>query len=344
MGERSLRCSLPEIPVLDVGPDFPYETLVREEARARALLDDATHQVPRRALQALDAVSRRWLERHANPYLPEISFIARRLRRPGAYFLSVMYEWGCTCQVAPSPESASAILLRVLDWRTPGLGRHVIAARVKSRAGAFVTLTWPGYTGVLQGLAPGRFAAALNQAPMRRPIGLYALDWAANRARVWRMPYPMPAHLLREVFETAATFSEARRLLSQRPISSPAIFSLTGTSPREAVIIERTELRARQHEGCATAANHWQAYGWHGTARGIDSCGRSRLMRAGTRKGVAFDPSFPWLTRPVLNPLTRLAMAADARTGMLMAQGFEREAPATAPLELHELRELQGKL
>src|SRR6185503_10125388 len=77
--------------------------------------------------------------------------------RPGAYFLSVNYEWGCTCRVAPSPEGKSARLVRVLDWVTEGLGRYVIAARVAGEAGPFVTLTWPGYTGVLQGMAPGRF-------------------------------------------------------------------------------------------------------------------------------------------------------------------------------------------
>src|SRR5687768_10372991 len=190
----SLTSALPPIPVHEVGPAFPLETLVLEEQRAHALLDAATRYVPRAALAALDAVSRRWLAKWSNAHLAEIDAIARRLGRPGAYFLSVNYEWGCTCRVGPAPDGRTARLVRVLDWRTPGLGRHVVAAQVAGRSGSFVTLTWPGYTGVLQAMAPGRFAAALNQAPMRVPTSVYPLDWAANRARVWPMPHPTPAH------------------------------------------------------------------------------------------------------------------------------------------------------
>ena len=46
----------------------------------------------------------------------------------------------------------------------------------------------------------------------------------------------------------------------------------------------------------------------------------------------SFSP--PWLTRPILNWNTRLAMVADAREGRLVAQGYETTGPATAPLEL----------
>ena len=214
-----------EIPVHDVGPPYPLETLELEPARANALIDGATRGVPRAALRALDAVSRRWLAKQDSVHLDEIDAIADRLGRPGAYFLSVNYEWGCTCRVGPSPDGTSARLVRVLDWVTHGLGRHVIAARVAGAAGPFVTLTWPGYTGVLQAMAPGRFSAALNQAPMRRPLGSFYLDWAVNRGRVWRMPHLTPAHLLREVFETAGSLSRTpsacwRNDPSRRPASS----------------------------------------------------------------------------------------------------------------------------
>lgn len=322
--------NLPRIPVLDVGPDFPLETLVREPARARDLLDAATARLSRAALATLDRISRAWLAKWDNAHLAEIDAIARRLNRPGAYFLSVNYEWGCTCQVGPSPDGRSARLARVLDWTTPGLGRNVIAARVAGRAGPFVTLTWPGYTGVLQGTAPGRFSAALNQAPMRRPTGLYAFDWAANRARVWRMPHPMPAHLLREVFETARSFAEAKAMLTSRPVSSPAIFSLAGVAPWETTVIERSERGARVHDGPQIAANHWQACGWRGCSRGLDSAGRARLM--GTA-ALEMDSRFPWLAYPILNSCTRLVMIADAAEGRLTAQGFEAEAAATEALD-----------
>ncbi len=322
---------LKPIPIHAVGPAYPLETLQREEARARALIEGATRHVPRAALRSLDAISRRWLEKQDNVHLAEIDAIAARLRRPGAYFLSVNYEWGCTCRVAPGPDHGSARLVRVLDWRTPGLGRHVIAARVSGPTGRFVTLTWPGYTGVLQAVAPGRFAAALNQAPMRKPLGRFYLDWAVNRARVWRMPHLTPAHLLREVFETARDFGEAKRMLIERLISTPAIFALAGVKPAETAIIERSETEACVHEGVNVTANHWQAPGWYGHARGRDSAGRARQMH---RVVPDLDARFPWLSPPILNDNTRLVMIADAREGRLVAQGFEEMQAATQPLEL----------
>ncbi len=322
---------LQPIPVHAVGAAYPMETLLREEARAHALIDGATRHVPLAALKSLDAISKAWLAKQDSVHLAEIDAIARYLHRPGAYFLSVNYEWGCTCRVSPAPDHKSARLVRVLDWRTPGLGRYVVAARVAGSAGPFLALTWPGYTGVLQAVAPRRFAAALNQAPMRKPLGRFYLDWAVNRARVWRMPHVTPAHLLREVFERALTFADAKRMLAERPISTPAIFSLTGVNASETAVIERCEREARVHDGVNVTANHWQAAGWRGHARGQNSAGRARQMH-----GVVpeLDAHFPWLKSPILNANTRLVMVADAAQGRLVAQGFEDMAPATAPLEL----------
>ena len=145
------------------------------------------------------------------------------------------------------------------------------------------------------------------------------------------MPHPTPAHLLREVFEQAHSFAAARRMLTDRPIASPAIFSLAGVKPSETVVIERTELGSQVHEGSNFAANHWQACGWRGRARGRDSAGRAHHMHVAK---IALTPDFRWLAPPILNARTRLAMVADARAGRLVAQGFEAHGPATAILEL----------
>jgi hypothetical protein len=331
MAQTSELQTLVRIPVHAVGPDYPMETLEREETRAHALIDDATGSLPPAALRVLDAISRRWLAKQDSGYLPEIDAIARRLDRPGAYFLSVNYEWGCTCKVGPSPDQKSARLVRVLDWLTPRLGREVVAARVAGAAGPFTTLTWPGYTGLLQGMAPRRFSAALNQAPMRAPLGSFHLDWAVNRARVWSMMHPTPAHLLREVFEAAESFEDAKRMLAERPISTPAIFSLAGLKPSEMAVIERTETDARVHVGGNVAANHWQTPGWRGHQRGNDSAGRACRMHA---VSTDFDPDFSWLVPPILNRNTRLAMVADAAQGRLIVRGIEAYRAATETLEL----------
>jgi hypothetical protein len=322
---------LVRIPVHAVGSAYPMETLKLEEARAHALISDATGNMPPAVLKMLDAISRRWLVKQDSVHLDEIDAIARRLARPGAYFLSVNYEWGCTCKVGPSPDHKSARLVRVLDWLMPGLGREVIAARVAGAAGPFTTLTWPGYTGLLQGMAPRRFSAALNQAPMRASLGRFYLDWAVNRARVWRMANLTPAHLLREVFETARSFGDAKRMLTERPISTPAIFTLAGVRPSETAVIERNETEARVHEGGNVAANHWQAPGWRGHQRGSDSAGRACRMHA---VSTEFDADFRWLVPPILNTNTRLVMIADAAQGRLIARGIEAYRPATETLEL----------
>lgn len=323
---------LPAIPVIETGRDFPLATLTQFKTQIHDLFDHATRRYPVRALVALDKVSRAWLVRNGSQHLDEIDAVARVLGRPGTYFFSVNYEWGCTCRVSPNAERTSARLIRVLDWMTPGLGRNLVCARVSGApAGPFVVLTWPGYTGVLQVMAPGRFSAALNQAPMRMASGLYYLDWASGRRRVWSSRHTTPAHLLRDVAEKAQTFAEAKAMLTKTAISTPGIYSLAGVNPSELAIIERLEGDARARDGSHVAANHWEASGWYGHARGIDSAGRARMMSA---IAPEFGRGFGWLAQPVLNDRTRLAAVMDAREGRLQAQGYEAGKAATELLDL----------
>ena len=229
---RTKNTDLPAIPITPCwGAAFPLETLQAELGRAQTLMDQATRGVPRPAvLKIADAISRHWMARNDHPNLTEIDHLNRMLGRPGGYCLSMSYEWACTAAVRPSPQSQSARLLRVLDWPTPGLGRHLIAAHVAGEAGPFVTLTWPGFAAVLQAMAPGRFSAALNQAPMICPAGVLPLDWMIARARVWRTRALTPLYLLRQVFEQAQDYEEAVEMLRLTPIASPAIFTVAGVT------------------------------------------------------------------------------------------------------------------
>lgn len=332
-GDAAPPQALPALPVVEVGRSFPAETLESHIGSAHQLLDGATRGVPRAVLAGLDRVSRAWLVRQNNAYLAEIDAARARLGRPGAHFLSVNYEWGCSVAVGPSPDGRSAQLVRTLDWFTPGLGRHVMCAKVDAEAGPFATLTWPGFTGVLQAMAPGRFSAALNQAPLRRlGGGLFPLDWLASKARVWRMPHLPPLHLLRRVMERAPDYDTAVCLLRDTPVAAPATFSIAGLSPDEACVIERSETEAHVASGPACTTNHWLGLDHGGHARGLDSEGRLQgIAQVGP---VELDPDFPWLREPVLNDLTRLAMVADARQGRLVAQGFENGYAATAPVAI----------
>ncbi|MGI9384411.1 MAG: hypothetical protein ACR2PO_14760 [Methyloligellaceae bacterium] len=333
MLHRHPRSDLPAIPVYDVGRDWPMETLAVDTQRVHDLLDAAAAGVPKAALRLGDAVSRRWLARSGNRHLGEIDRVAETIDRPGAHYFNTSYEWGCTASVGPSPDGRTARLMRVLDWPDHGLGRYIVAVRVDGAAGPWITLTWPGYTGVLHALAPGRFAAALNQAPMDQPVGFFPLDWAVNRVGVWRSAEPTPAHLLRRAFEEACNFEEARRILMETPLALSTIYSLTGTAPYEACIIERREREAHVIEGPASAANQWQRPDWRGRGRGVENDVRACMMADRDRE---LDPAFPWLAPPVLNETTRLALVADAGSGRMVVQGYEADGPATQTLSLHE--------
>jgi hypothetical protein len=322
---------LPEIPVFEVGQDFPVET-VRLAGRERgyAMLDAATAGVPSIALRAADALSRHWLKARNSAYLPEIDEIAALSNRPGAYFFNVDYEWGCTTAAKPAADAKTARLLRVLDWKVNGLGRYVVAACIRSALGPWVSLTWPGFTGVLQAMAPGRFAAAINQPSVKKKTGVITIDWLLSKRDIWRSPYGQPVHLLRRVFEEAASFADARHMLESTPICAPVIYTLAGLSPSEVCVIERRETSGHVLRGSACAANEWQAADWRsGHFSAFQNAKRLGAMQA--MPGALDLSRLQW---PVLNSETRLAFAADPARGHMIAQGYESDGPATRPLEM----------
>ena len=327
---RDASASLPAIPVIELGRGGPVALLEATRGRAEALLGTAQKRYPPFAIRFGDRLSRRWLGKAGNPYLGEITEIAHHLGAPGAFFLNVSYEWGCTTAVVPNPSGGNR-LLRILDWPFDGLGAQVVAARFEAEAGPWINLTWPGFVGVVQAMAPGRFAACFNQAPLRHRTGAFAADWTLERVAVWRKRALPPAHLLRLAFETCPDYAAAKRLLTETPLALPAIFLLSGTQPDEGCVIERLERRAFVLESPHAAANHWQTPGLRGRNRGTESEHRCRLMSG--RMATAAD-DLAWLTAPILNPTTRLALVAEAGSGSLTAVGIENEAPATATLRL----------
>jgi hypothetical protein len=65
--------ALPEIPLLDVGVDWPFEVLQGQLDRVNALLDESAGRIPELAIKVADAISRRWLERWHPLYQEEIA-------------------------------------------------------------------------------------------------------------------------------------------------------------------------------------------------------------------------------------------------------------------------------
>jgi hypothetical protein len=152
-------------------------------------------------------------------------------------------------------------LARTLDWPFPGLGRHTDVVRTQGPAREYFSVTWPGYAGVLTAMAPSRFAACINQAPMWRRTRhpwLRFYDLAANAIHTWvNVRHLPPDQLLRQVFESCATYAAAKSVLEETPVGRPVIYTLIGCAPGERCVIERTENGFETREDATSAANDW---------------------------------------------------------------------------------------
>jgi hypothetical protein len=225
--------------------------------------------------------------------------------------------------------------------------------RMRGKAGDFDNITWPGYVGTLTASAPGRFAASINQAPLRRRTlrpWLRPYDLAANALRTWRIDFMPPDHLLRNVFETCRTFAEARQRLETTPIARPVIYTLVGCRRGERCVIERTEAGFASRDHDTAAANDWLhgAFPWEArvpsdvalTRSYEEAAANSRKRREQVAGWSGRFGNFAWVTVPVLNRFTRIAVEMCPAEGVLRLVGYEKSdgnelpAPATLPLEL----------
>jgi hypothetical protein len=288
-------------------------------------------------LPTSDRISRDWLNATNNPYLDEIKFYAEHLGVQGVYALNICFEWGCTSAVYAKPDGPT--LTRVLDWMFPKLGENIIVAHQNGSAGDFYNVTWPGVSGMFHGMAPGRFSASLNQAPMRRHKRTHLGDWIKNRQRVFKTCALPPAHLLRKVFEESPTYLEAKERLSKTPLALPVIYILGGMHDSEGCVIERTEtdyaIRPMESDRVC-ASNQFDTrlnssgQGWR--PRPINSEGR--VYQARTMPLATVDDQFSWFKAPIANSHTRLAMMACAATGRLTVFGTQGEKKVTDTFEV----------
>ena len=247
-------------------------------------------------------------------------------------------------------------LVRTLDWPFRGLGRHTEIARMRGDHGDFFSVTWPGYVGVLTAMAPRRFAAALNQAPMwRRYPASLAPPCRLRRQRSpgggWHRPMP-PDQLLRRAFEICDDFAAARRFLETTPVARPVIYTLVGCAAHERCVIERTETDFVSREEDTCAANDWvpRRSGWEGrigTRRFLvcsfdEAAGFSRARRDALAdwSGPLSENGFGWVREPVLNPYTRLAVAMSPARGILRVVGYD-VTDYLLPQPVTQLREIE---
>jgi hypothetical protein len=348
---------LPAIPVVDIRDGGPVRHARQRAAQARALRDACLRFFPRAVLPmmpALDWLSRRSLKRTRSPYFAEVAQIAATLDFSGVWLLNASYQWGCTARA--SEQDGVPWLARTLDWPFHGLGRHTELAYMRGMGGDFVSVTWPGYVGVLTGLAPGRFAAALNQAPLRRRTRhrwLRPYDYAVNVLRASAMADRMPPdQLFRRACEVCEDFAAARRFLQETPVARPVIYTLVGCRAHERCVIERTESDFVTRENDTCAANDWVPCrpGWEGrigTRRFLvssfaDAAGYSRAQRDALADwaGAISSNRFDWLCEPVLNPYTRMAVVMSPATGVLRAVGYDM-AGGILPQPVTEICQLE---
>ena len=316
------------IPLLDVRDGGPVaHTRARLEAAAE-LREFCLAPVPRWSrhvfLSSIDRIAAHWLRSSASPYGEDLEDIAEILGFPGALTLNMSYLFACTTSAGAGPEGAP-MLRRSLDWPFGGLGLCVEIAWQSGAAGQFYNVTWPGAAGVLTAMAPGRFCAVINQAPMRRRTrGLIGLPYDAviNLANALREDGWPPDHLLRYAFETCADYEAAIELLAREPLARPALFTVTGVNPGEVALIERTERESLVLRGPVVVANDWQEprFGWQGRM-GYENNEERRASIRGVPPG---GPVFQWVVPPVLNPTTRLVVEMSAAgSGALCARGYE---------------------
>ena len=315
------------IPLIDVRVGGPLAHAQARSAAAVALRDaclGVIRPIGGLCLAPIDRIAAKWLRRSGSAYRAELESIVEFLGFPGAMALNMSYLFACTTQ-AYEDENGVPRIRRTLDWPFQGLGKAVEVAWQSGPAGDFYNVTWPGAAGVLSAMAPGRFCAVINQAPMlRRTRSLLGLpyDAAVNVRRALKREGDWPPdHLLRYAFETCETFEDAVALIAREPLSRPTLFTLAGERRGEMALIERTEREARIIRGPVIVANDWQESqpGWQARMSQENNVRRTAAMQA-----VAPDaPRFSWVQAPVLNKMTRLAVEMSAADGDLCARGYE---------------------
>ena len=349
---RRARGALPVIPVFDARDVGPVGHATARRAQVEALrlacIGPLTPLLNGMAY-CLDELAGRWINACHSPYADELRQIAAKFDAPGVYLINSSYEWGCTALAAPAEKGDSAVLLRTLDWPFNGLGKYAELVIQKGVAGAFYNVTWPGAVGVLTAMAPGRFAASINQAPVKRQFkadSLAFLDSPLNISDTYfNITDPPAMHVFRRVFEEAKNFTQARQMLETLPIANPAIFTLVGTAPGETCVIERDRQLFKTKMGVASAANDWRYSSFPGTwlALGADK----RDPRGDNPERSAFIESFAgqplgnfnWVKAPILNGYTRLAVEANPKLGHIRVRGYEENtdndsaSPVTAILD-----------
>jgi hypothetical protein len=314
--------NLKPIEYIDLGGDSYSGLATSKNAETVALYSMAKRFLTKPILYLCDKISKSWADRRTIPYREEIDAIDATIAYPGAYFANLNFEWGCTSAALDTPQQ-SPTLARCLDWPFPDMGWMAKVVRKDGKAGDYYNITWPGFVGVIQAMAPGRFAISINNAPKQSFGTGPIIGWPLAKYRVWKAKGTPPTLLLRQVFENCHSYDEAVQVLSQTPITTPVIFFIVGTSHDQVTVIEKTQTRTVIHNKRA-ATNHWQS-----DLKGSFSFYKSKPRLASITKDLNSGNNLEWLKKPVLNKFTRIVAEMNPALGSLVIQGYENQKPVT---------------
>jgi hypothetical protein len=166
---------------------------------------------------------------------------------------------GCTAAVYHHLD-LGMLHIRCLDW---DMSPKEIAAATrifefkKGEEIVFRAVGIAGMVGVLSGVKPGKFSVTIN--------------WASSKDAWLPWLKPEPTLRLRDVFERCETYDGAVAALSRRELSTPVFFTVCGSKPGQACVIEvahkgllNQEINKREFnfaEGFLVQTNHYDEDG-----------------------------------------------------------------------------------
>lgn len=168
---------------------------------------------------------------------------------------------------------------RNLDWYSNDndLSRHSLITRFINGKNEYITVGWPGFTGCLSGMAPGKFSISLNAVMSSEP---------------YQLAEPV-VYLIRKVLENASGFEEAIAILSDTTIASDCLLMVCGTKPSEMAVIERTPSQSKvrfAQNGKIMVTNDYKLFNVSGESSfdvlNETSCGRYNRMQTLLEKGI----------------------------------------------------------
>ncbi|MFO0695979.1 MAG: C45 family peptidase [Polyangiales bacterium] len=193
-----------------------------------------------------------------HPYVRELEGLARSasVGLEELYLANIAYDItsvagatgliGCTGMVHGGGDSQPPMIARNMDWVFPtGIGAHSCVFRFVDDHGSYLSVGFPGVTGVISALSSHGFALTVNQA------------FHCGLPSFTSLPVPW---LTRLVMDSATSYASARRVLATTAAATSSYLLLAGSRPGEAARVvshgSSDDVLAVGKDRYAVVANH----------------------------------------------------------------------------------------